>query len=125
MRIIAALAGIFVFAEALKDTENDCFKEGSGAVYVDKCRDVFYKYCDTYKIDPSGTCNFETFDNASLNWFAKNIKVRYWPYAEKLVDVNAGKQEEEVTEANPDDWQLLMKTTNLKKKKEDMQMRCV
>jgi len=66
-----------------------------------------------------GTCNFETYGNASLNWFSKKIAARYWPYAEKMVDANEGASEEKEAEANPDDWQLLMKTNNLKKDKKD------
>jgi len=58
-----------------------------------------------------------TYGNASVNWFAQQIKVSYWEYVEKQIDVNAKDQK---SKSDLNDWEFLLavKPSWLQKKKE-------
>ena len=57
------------------------------------CRSLWYKICDSYEIGPLGTCNIETFGDASVNWFSDSLEIFVWNYIMKADDSDAGDSE--------------------------------
>lgn len=96
MKFIAALASL---ALAQRTTDNDCLA-GEGAEYVEGCRNLFYPMCDKIKISPDDSCNVVTYGAASIEWFSRDITVKYWDYSEQYVRID--EPEEEVVDEN--DW---------------------
>ena len=96
MKFIAALASL---ALAQRTTDNDCLA-GEGAVYIEGCKNLFYPMCDKLQIDPADSCNVVTYGSASIEWFSREIDVKYWDYSEQYVRLD--EPEEEVVDEN--DW---------------------
>ena len=59
------------------NTNNDCLAE-EGATKLGKCFDWYYKYCDTYEIEPLAACNVTTYGRASVSWLTSSITMGYW-----------------------------------------------
>lgn len=78
-----ALIALAATASAQQTTDNNCF-EDEGAVYQEGCSDLFYKMCDKFMINIEDSCNVETFGNAKIDWFSKDITVKYWEYTEQF-----------------------------------------
>lgn len=53
------------------------------------------------KVRKDDTCNVITYGNTAVEWFAKDVEVIYWPYINKMVNINA---KEEDPNADPNDW---------------------
>ncbi len=100
MRYFVALVGTIAVVEAQRTTTNNCLLE-EGAIEVEECSDLFYKICNKYKVDADDTCNIVTYGNASIEWFANDVSVIYWPYINKMVDLNAKSSN---PSADPNDW---------------------
>lgn len=101
MRSFVALVSTIAFVEAQRTTTNNCLLE-EGAINVGDCSDLFYKICNKYKIAALDTCNIETYGNASIEWFANDVSAIYWPYINKMVDLNAAPAADPT--ADPNDW---------------------
>ena len=102
MKFIAALASLAIFAEAQRVTENDCFAD-EGAVWQTDCKNLFYKICDKFQITNESSCNVITFGDAAIEWFSRDISVKYWDYSEQYIRIDEP-EEEPVDENDWADW---------------------
>ena len=80
-----SFSAISFVALAVQTTFNKC-EENEDAFYYGPCRNIWYKMCDKYTIEPSGTCNLETFGDVSVEWFSTSVEVWFWDYVEKNVE---------------------------------------
>ena len=96
---VFATALLCATAYSATTTDNNCLME-QGTEYVENCRSLWYKICDTYNIGPEETCNVETFGDAAINWFSDSIDVFYWNYVMKFPD------EEAESSPNSEQWTL-------------------
>lgn len=78
---LLTVTSIAIIQEYAPSTNNVCF-EDQGAVYVQDCMSLFYKECDTLKLEPKGTCNFMAKSNSQINWHSSEVEVYFWTYAE-------------------------------------------
>ena len=44
------------------------------------CGDLFYRYCDEYKILANNSCNVFTYSVSELQWFSQSLSATYWKY---------------------------------------------
>lgn len=85
MKSIVAITAVFAYANAAATTFNNCLME-EDAEHLGECRSLWYKICDNYTLLAGGTCNVETFGDASMNWFSNDIETSVWNYVERLTD---------------------------------------
>ena len=102
--LVLQLSGCAAFISS-----NDrCVDSEENVSFVDSCRSLWYKLCETYRISPGKSCYFETYSDASIQWFSDSVEVVYWPYVkmgenDESDDLGGGPPDGNVWQLNSDD----------------------
>ena len=72
MKFVVALALAVGSSFEQQTTRNECWLN-EGAERIGECFDLFFSYCDEYKLEPEETCNIFTFSRSAVKYLTYQI----------------------------------------------------